>query len=219
VNADYLQRVADHRFGKLEDGEQYLDKFVDIRLKLPERRKDLGELFGALVSNLPEYTPLHEVHEFSRNSAIQFAKDLVNAVPLTMRQIKRLVSKLDLIIRMNAAKPIDLHLLILLSVKPILRNEEFDWTPSLPRILVTPDFTRGMLETDDWGDQTLSAKNRSRALRKKFPEVFNLPNDVYGIGPQEYYDDWYKVAHFLAPRYIPLHQGLIDAVHHFEVEA
>ena len=34
VNADYLENLARHRFGDAEEDERYLDKFVDIRLKL-----------------------------------------------------------------------------------------------------------------------------------------------------------------------------------------
>lgn len=32
VNAEYIARLARHRFGTTEDDEEYLDKFVDIRL-------------------------------------------------------------------------------------------------------------------------------------------------------------------------------------------
>jgi len=39
INADYLERLAQHRFGFASADEKYLDKFVDIRLRLEPAKK------------------------------------------------------------------------------------------------------------------------------------------------------------------------------------
>lgn len=39
VNKDYLESIADQRFGAGKTGESYLEKLVDLRLKLQPRPK------------------------------------------------------------------------------------------------------------------------------------------------------------------------------------
>ena len=60
VNSDHLERIAAHRFvGWHKDDaealrEPYLDKFVDMRLKLPSHKETIGEGARALAMQLPD---------------------------------------------------------------------------------------------------------------------------------------------------------------------
>ncbi|WP_444462701.1 KAP family P-loop NTPase fold protein [Rhodobacter capsulatus] len=57
VNADYLESLAHHRFGTKDAGERYLEKFVDIRLKLEPSKQDVKTATRALAMQLPLAIP------------------------------------------------------------------------------------------------------------------------------------------------------------------
>lgn len=53
---------------------------------------------------------------------------------------------------------------------------------------------------------------------QRCPELFDIPDDRYGLLPPQSggeWPDWYKVLAGLGPRYIPEHQAMLDAVHRF----
>ncbi len=57
VNAEYLQSLAHHRFGTYGEGEQYLEKFVDLRLALDASSAATGEAASILALQLPLAIP------------------------------------------------------------------------------------------------------------------------------------------------------------------
>ncbi len=64
VNADYLENLAAHRFGNAADGERYLDKFVDIRLRLPAAEEAVAAAARNIAGSLPLETPFVETKSF-----------------------------------------------------------------------------------------------------------------------------------------------------------
>ncbi|MGB1235669.1 MAG: KAP family P-loop NTPase fold protein, partial [Planktomarina sp.] len=53
VNAEYLETLAAHRFGAAKDDEKYLDKFVDIRLRLEAGDDAIENAVKDLAEKLP----------------------------------------------------------------------------------------------------------------------------------------------------------------------
>lgn len=221
VNADYLQRVADHRFGKLEEGEQYLDKFVDIRLNLPAKPEALLPAIKSLLDRLPDFKSFGEHSAFSKEYAAELAAKLATQKALSMRQVEKVVDRLDLALRMYSSSPIDLPMLVYLElcrvagVLPITGQ----WVSFFPRAKLTPEHGELISKVGDFRERTQSAHRAERELRETAPEFFNLEKESYGIPKPDERDfyDWSKVSHFLAPHYIPSHQAMLEAVHSFEV--
>ena len=65
VNREYLEKIAEHRFGKPVEGEMYLDKFVDLRLKLEASDKNLAMAAKTVALKLPLAVPYGDHEEFS----------------------------------------------------------------------------------------------------------------------------------------------------------
>ena len=57
VNREYLESIAENRFGKPVEGEMYLDKFVDLRLKLEPVDKSLAMAAKTVALKLPLAVP------------------------------------------------------------------------------------------------------------------------------------------------------------------
>lgn len=129
VNADYLQKMAEHRFGKLEDGWEYLEKFVDIRLSLGTTNEVIGEAARALVMEKLDIVgvPFGEGPEFTVERAAEVAAQMAPLSGLSMRQIKRVLLKVEVALRCYQEVPLDLPLLVFLAFKDAATDSIRQW--------------------------------------------------------------------------------------------
>ncbi len=223
VNRGYLEAVAEKRFGKAPEGESYLDKFVDLRLKLETDR--LSSAAEALASKLPLAIPFGDHEEFSLERATQLAGQLAPLSGLSMRQIKRVLERVELACRIYAKRPIDVALLVWLAFKegPGLSFDElnailphrFNITPSNAEdILAKGTKIRARGSDRDWSIKW------NFFVEENLSELLTLSNEQLRTDEmnQNYYY-WARVYQFLAPHYIPEHQAMLDAVHKLQADA
>ncbi|WP_065329178.1 KAP family P-loop NTPase fold protein [Tritonibacter mobilis] len=120
VNDEYLEGLAAHRFGAMKAGERYLDKFIDIRLKLPDTDAVIAgaaeELFKGL-SKASHLTPFGEGDEFTIERAARLAGELAPLSALSMRQIERVKLRVELALRCYPEQPLDYALLVWLAFR------------------------------------------------------------------------------------------------------
>ncbi len=223
VNREYLENIASHRFGGTVKGEFYLDKFVDLRLKLEADDVAIAEAVELLASDLPLEIPFGENPVFGLKAAIDLASKLAPASGLSMRQIKRILERVELACRLYKDRPIDAPLLIWLAFQEVAfsKGEKIKGV-SLVRAKVTPEYAEKLLSTRPSGrsmqDEETWVGRKNHDLVSEFPELASLnikecraPEDG-----QNYYP-YYLVFNFLAPHYIPEHQAMLEAVHKLQV--
>lgn len=221
VNADYLQRVADHRFGKLGNGEQYLDKFVDIRLKLLPHGTPIRTAIEQLTLELPLSVPYGDDPEFGVDRAAKLAGSLAAESGFSMRQVKRALSKVDLALRCYRTEPIDCSLLVYLALQEcsnISLGKDF-----LPRVQIHPDVLDQFSKADPRSidEQQMRDYEKYEFLEDNCPELLSLPEERYRMKTPERgksWKNWVPVMKYLAAHYIPSHQAMLDAVHRFDAE-
>jgi len=221
VNADYLENLAAHRFGSTAQGEKYLDKFVDVRLGLPVGDKHLAGAAEYLARQLPLATPYGDDPEFSVERAGQLAGEIAPLSGLSMRQIKAVLLKVELACRCYGKEPLDLPLLVLLAFRSATgRNEKNQWKLSsslLPRAALTPKNGAAELKSVEqekkigWAEK--AQNDATQYVRETFPELMNLPPNLYRPGSTDVHDPWRLVFEYLAPHYIPDHQAKLDAIY------
>jgi hypothetical protein len=235
VDRDYLERIANHRFGgapkdlknddRTSHGEFYLDKFVDLRLKLEAAPESLSKAAEALAFGLPLVNPFSDHQEFSLERASQLAGQLAPISELTMRQIKRALERVELACRLYQNQPIDAPLLVWLAFKDVanLSFEAFEKT--LPkRFGVTPSTAERLLakqpKTRLIQDENKWSSDLNFFVEDKLPELLTLSNEQLRTDEmnKDYYY-WARVYKFLAPHYIPEHQAMLDAVHKLQADA
>lgn len=225
VNTDYLESIADHRFGTGKTGESYLEKFVDLRLKLQPTPEAIGAATAELVRRLKVEIPFGPGEAFTVEAAAQLAAQIAPESGLSFRQIKRVVDRVDLVARCYRQRPIDLPLLLFLNFDQLafgsrgagLRDD------FLPRAMFSPRAAKQQFERaiDGSAASRSHMQNECREfVDQRCPELFDIPDDRYGLLPPQRggeWPDWYKVLAGLGPRYIPEHQAMLDAVHRFMV--
>ncbi|MBU3034012.1 KAP family P-loop NTPase fold protein [Tritonibacter mobilis] len=120
VNDEYLEGLAAHRFGAMKAGERYLDKFIDIRLKLPDTKDVIAgaaeELFKGLKA-VKHPLPFGEGDEFTIARAARLAGELAPLSELSMRQIERVKLRVELALRCYPEQPLDYALLVWLAFR------------------------------------------------------------------------------------------------------
>ncbi|MEM7724232.1 MAG: P-loop NTPase fold protein [Pseudomonadota bacterium] len=238
VNSDHLERIAAHRFVgwyKEEDDagrEPYLDKFVDMRLKLPFSKDAIGEAARALAMQLPEpSTPFGEGPEFTIERAAKVAADLAPISGLSMRQIKRVLLRVELALRCYPDVPTDVPLLLCLAIEASNRNARVavelhdNVRLELPRAQITPS------QSDYWAVHKTNGMNEDQEEEwfKAFAEFMRgLSGQFDGVPVERFFragkctnptkDLATLVIDHLAPWYIPEHQDMLDAVHHLAAD-
>lgn len=235
VNAEYLEKVAAHRFGAAKEGEPYLEKFVDMRLSLGSGDEVIGEAARALALELPEPgVPFGEGSEFTVKRAAQVAADLAPLSGLSMRQIKRVLLRVELALRCYREVPVDVALLVWLGFG-ISSGGTISATV-LPRCEVAP--LDGVTERD-WShlDEFIPAVRYRYDTLKRTGQPYEMLNEVELDGRSALPRDRYRffcssgnrapvseekgiressnsmIEEGLAPWYIPEHQAMLDAVH------
>lgn len=221
VNADYLENLASNRFGLAKDGEKYLDKFVDLRFKLLPSNQAKAEFAREIALALPEYVPFNGHAEFSIERVGQLAFDLTPRSKLTIRQIKRVLLKVEVALRCYAKEPVDCALLVFLAFSQAIEDKAmFEHLPkelTLRRSNLTPVKAAELIKNTGEPGAAGRLKIRSAVdyISENCPELVNLPLSVYGVQPAKEgyrYNAWSLVLGKLAPEYIPRHQAILDAV-------
>lgn len=221
VNGDYLNHIADHRYGTGKTGENYLEKFVDFRLKLRVPPEALAEATRELVAKIELAIPFGDDPAFSVAAAAELAAKIAPESGLSFRQIKRVVERVDLVAQCYRERPIDLPLLVYLAFREIARRVDgtLSFSPDLfLRAKLTPESAAGLLTG---GEISSRAEDERHYKRKKFiaencPALKGLPPERYRMPPLpqgQSYHDWALVLQGLVPHYIPEHQAMLDAVH------
>lgn len=223
VNPNYLENLARHRFGVAKNDEKYLDKFVDIRLKLEPNQEAFKTAVQDLATALPLRIPFGESDEFSIQRAAQLASELALFCGVSMRKTKRVLLKVEVALRCYPDQALDAPLLILMAFQdefPTMALAHF-----LPRSELTPEL--GRAKVDSWKVDHGRSSVREREAqfsslndeaRNLAPELLELPRERYKF-PETLKDpDCSKYHHFtlvfdfLAPHYIPFHRNVLDAV-------
>jgi hypothetical protein len=214
MNAEYLESLARHRFGVAKEDEKYIDKFVDIRLKLDPQPEVFKTAVYDLAFDLPLKIPYGEDAAFSMESAAELASILAVECGFSMRKTKRILLKVEIALRCYSDRALDAPLLIFMAFK--------DESPSkvnqahLPRSFLTPEEgkaqSREEMYLSDLDDAINRNNRKSSVLRKMAPELLNLPADRY-FNPRDVdYQPWALGFVALAPHYIPSHRSVLDGV-------
>lgn len=228
VNAHALERLADHRFGKHEQGERYLDKFVDMRLRLRPNEDERQIAVENLIHALPDVSvPFASDEEFGKTRAVEVAKTIAGLEHFTMRQLEKVMQRLELAIRMYTTQPIDLPLLAYLTFLSVLEKsvEEMDQNAvrstaqryGLGRATLMPKYAESLYSKIPDGMRSRNNRNNSiarleRDLREVMPEMFS--EEILGGYKTEEgntYYEWYALLVLLAPSYIPSHIQMLNA--------
>jgi len=220
VNRGYLEAVAEKRFGKAPEGESYLDKFVDLRLKLETDR--LSSAAEALASELPLAIPFGDHEEFSLERATQLAGQLAPLSGLSMRQIKRVLERVELACRIYAKRPIDVALLVWLAFQDAATPNVRFKVKLLTRSELRPTSVAPLLDMKkehNSGTFMRMLRNHDVKLVEDFPElrVFIRNGTVRSANGEIIANG--TMTENLVPHYIPEHQAMLDAVHKLQADA
>lgn len=227
VNSDHLERIAAHRFvGWHKEGEEarepYLEKFVDMRLKLEPKAEKIGEAARAFAMELPEpEIPFGEGPEFTVERAAQVAADLAPLSGLSPRQIKRVLLRVELAVRCYREVPVDVALLVWLGLLEMNSASLNGYFNILPRASLLPEAIKKWDAPDnwrDWDDERIRRwRTQYRAFFEKFEDSFSgLTDDRFRLNDESIRrrpDFREKLLLGLAPWYIPAHQAMLDQVH------
>ena len=215
MNADYLENLARHRFGVATEDEKYLDKFVDIRLKLDPQPEVFKTAVYELACDLPLKIPFGENEAFSVERAAKLASILAVECKLSMRKTKRILLKVEVALRCYADRPLDAPLLVFMAFKdecPGIVDESF-----LTRSFLTPEegIRNAKPRENDLAYFQNSEKldhDRNALVYDKAPELLSLTKDRYFNPEGHNYKPWAWAFTALAPNYIPSHRKILDGV-------
>lgn len=216
VNADYLEKVAQHRFGSYGNGERYLDKFVDLRFPLQSNDAVRGGATKQLALRLPLGTPYGADPAFSVETAAELASTIVEFSTLSLRQIKRVLDRVEVALRCHAEIPLDCALLVYLAFSEAGATVSEDW---LPRAALSPDVAAKLVKKSvgvglKRGRQT---RTRDQFVEEDCRVLIGLEDSIYAMpAPSDRslrYPEWAKVLQGLGPRYIPDHKAVLNAAH------
>lgn len=219
VNPDYLESIAHHRFGTQAAGEKYLEKFIDLRLRLRATDDAIQQATHGLALRLPLAVPFGTDAAFSVKSAAALAGKLVSGTQLSFRQIKRALDKVELALRCYQGRPIDCALLVFLAFREITEDEvwrRLRKNELFRRAELTRDQAAKLLSSDDALDESQVRVRCKKFVIQICPELQHLDDPLYGLeksGGAQGYPDWYKILQGLGPRYLPEHEAMLQAVH------
>lgn len=232
ANPSYLETLAATRFGNSDEGERYLDKFVDIRLRLPVTDEAMAQAASEMVADLPLERPLGDPQEFGIPRAAQVAAAMAPPSGLSMRQVKRVMLRLDLVCRIYRDSAIDLPLLVWLAFRDEMTAtppkddlQQLSWNRRRTNVVKAAALGRTNLtreEANKFEDRL------ERANTKKRDEIFKEINQFIGRTCPELlsvarqnateegqrsssYNSFGLLADF-APTYIPRHEAMLNAI-------
>ncbi|MGH1415333.1 MAG: KAP family P-loop NTPase fold protein [Pelagimonas sp.] len=216
VNADYLERIAEHRFGKMEKGERYLDKFVDMRLALPMTDAALSTAVEHLAMDLPLAIPFGDHEEFAVAKAARLAGELAPMSGLSPRQLKRVLLRIKMALLCYKDEPIDCALMVWLAFCDQGLNPNFAVT-ALPRAELSPHFgdlivSGAMMMRSDGGGTANPRQIMNQSCRELHRIIERLAEHDSKIADEEFYVH----CGTFCSSYIPRHQAMLDAIHQID---
>lgn len=137
-----------------------------------------------------------------------------------MRQIKRVVDRLELVLRCYPGAPIDLPLLVKLALEGVHVAVEVD-AGLLKRSALLPAYGRECESDLERLGHSLGGKPKKAwglDINENFPELLRLP-EARCESPEGNYYPWYRVAVHLSQHYVPRHQAMLDHVHRLQAGA
>lgn len=217
ANSEHLERLSEQLFGKISEDEKYLDKFVDIRLQLPASDNVIGQAAYQLVKELPLDRPFADGPEFSLLRAAELAQAIAPLSQLSMRQIKRVLLKVEVAIRCYNELPLDAPLLVFLAFQEAMLPTKLS-ADLLPRSRLSKSFVDSLNENESRGERGSVQYKMRKFIHENCRELLELPDDRYRSPPnsRDYYD-WAKVMH-LAEHYPTSHTEILNAIHQIAVE-
>ncbi len=106
INPEQIERTAGRLFGKIEGGEPYFAKFVDLRLELGLPAYD--ELTKLLFEPLDEkFKPLTESPDFRFPKAAEWMSQFAESLAATPRQIESAMRHTEIAMALAQGKPVD----------------------------------------------------------------------------------------------------------------
>lgn len=227
VDNEYLEGLAAHRFGEMKAGERYLDKFIDIRLKLPDTDAVIAgaaeELFKGL-SEAGHLTPFGEGDEFTIERAARLAGELAPLSELSMRQINRVYRRIELALRCYPEQPLDYALLVWLAFRDAMEKSKYEaissvFARSLKRSSLAPHVAE-KLKNREWKDDGFGRnRNAEKFVHENCKEMTGAQMQRYSVGPGESCSDWYLICGLIAQDYLPEHEKVLNALHRFGVNS
>ncbi|MBL9049790.1 MAG: NTPase [Tabrizicola sp.] len=218
VNADYLEGIAQHRFGTKDAGEKYLEKFVDLRLRLRVTEEAVRVATRDLAMKLPLAIPFGEGEAFSVEAAADLAGEWAVKGGLSFRQIKRTLQRVEIALRCYRDRPIDCSLLVHMAFVEAATDVN---AVAFSRAELTKRAVEIAQKSEvDVALSGLHLVSGELFVSKHCPELMGLPDDRYGLGPApegKIWHDWYKVLVGFGPRYVPEHEAMLQAVHRLMV--
>ncbi|MEM9348907.1 MAG: P-loop NTPase fold protein [Pseudomonadota bacterium] len=219
VNENYIEALANHRFGISSNDERYLDKFLDLRLRLKPAEGSFETAVKTAAMSLPLKEPFGGHPQFKLDFAAELAGKLAAANDLSMRQVRRILERIELVMRCYRDVPIDPCILVALA----FRMENHLKQDSFHRLDFTPAATAAEIKKlkEVWQERPF---NQQTAIRKaqawvenEFPEFLELPVDRYSKDVDMNEPSWFRALVSLGPHYLPSHQAMLDAVAAIEV--
>lgn len=218
VNPNYLEDVAKHRFGFKAEDELYLEKFIDLRFKLPITKGGLGAYAGEMTRNILLKIPYGKEDIFGVEAAAELATQICSQGRFSVRQIRGAILRVDLVTRCYQRKAIDLPLLVALALCSLDKTEQIHVNAFLPRARLTKKFGEESLARVDRVEGVRRAKNidQIRAMLPNFSQdLYELDDTIYALPTGQRAQDvpkWELMVRYLAPHYIPSHQAMLDGV-------
>jgi hypothetical protein len=223
VNPQYLENIAQHRFGVKVDGEAYLDKFIELRLALRATPESVEFATRELALSLPLSIPFGSDPEFSVARAAELAAKLAVENNFSIRQIKRVLESVELALRIYSSEPIDCALLVYLAFLNARgrQRDVFFGQSHLRRAELTAKKVNG------FGDLNWPMNPHDELAARARQFVIENCRELMGLDSNRYPDledspswkqfyDWYKVLKGLGPSYIPRHERLLEMVHELQ---
>lgn len=227
VNPTYLESIAHHRFGIKPVDELYLDKFVDLRLRLgaPTNRK--ADAARDLMKEITVTRPFGLSEDFTVEAASDLVASIIGQREFSFRQIKRIIERVDLATRCYRDQRIDLPLLVFLAFQEVVLGRGGEAPISaelLPRANLSPTVAERLLSATKPSDMHRQAQvamnDCEEFVRTNCRALLGLDQDLYDLPPPQprsEYFQWYLVLAGLGPRYIPMHQEILVSVHRLQV--
>lgn len=215
VNSAYLENLARHRFGVAQDDEKYLDKFVDIRLKLAPQNETFKAAVYEMACDLPLKIAYGDNEAFSVKRAAELASTLAVECGFSIRKTKRVLLKIELALRCYADRPLDAPLLVFMAFKD--ERPDIVKESHLPRSFLTPEEGKKQSDTSHndlvrFVDEKKLDYERNALIKGKAAELLELPEDRYLNPEGQNYKPWARAFIALAPHYIPSHRKALDGV-------
>ncbi|WP_166486339.1 KAP family P-loop NTPase fold protein [Cereibacter sphaeroides] len=220
VNHNYLESIARHRFGTGQRDELYLEKFIDLRLRLMPKPHMAALLAESVFKDINVNIPYGDIEIFGAQPMLTLLVAIVEGEKPSIRQIKRAHERIDLLTRMYRDCAIDLPLLVAMAFEDALAREGII-EKYLPRGRLSPE------SIAEWGEQhdealrenSIHAMDLDNYFDESFGELVGLAPERYGYNVSKVEDlpPPYRQMEDLAPHYLSAHRRMLNGVMEIQV--